>query len=323
MNSKYFILSLCFLLKLCPIFGQNKTIITVSDHLTFEPIAYVTISFGDKDGIYADKNGQFDLSLIESDKMQLSALGYDTKTVFVDSIKEQLIVLNPIETLLEEVVLSDKKRKFKTEKTKAINDKDFLNSYRNPIGSEMACLIENNFSDKEVQLKSVTIPTYNKTMDFSGKKKQVLKRHPFSTLYKISFYTNENGLPGEEIKTASITILCNEKTDKLNIDLEKHQIYLPKNGFYLSLLNLGPADLEGNLIPTSPFYIKQTKEGLYKLPKHIKPYFPVNYSKTKNNTYSRSSFDSNKEWTLFYLNERKKDRINNITLGTELKVFED
>ncbi|SDH88035.1 carboxypeptidase-like regulatory domain-containing protein [Winogradskyella thalassocola] len=323
MNSKYFILSLCFLLKLSPIIGQNETIITVSDELTALPIAYVNISFGDKDGIYTDNNGQFNLRLIASDSMQLSALGYETKIVFVDSIKEQLIVLNPVTTQLEEVVLSDKKRKFKTEKTKPINDKDFLNSYRNPIGSEIACLIENNFSDNEVQIKSIIIPSYNKTMDFSGKKKQVLKRHPFATLYSISFYTNENGLPGKEITTESIVILFNEKTDKLNIDLEQHQIYLPKNGLYLALLNLGPADAEGNLIPTSPFYEKETKEGLYKFPKHIKPYFPVNYSKNTNSTYRRSRFDNDKTWTVFYLNEGKKDRINNITLGTEVKIYED
>ncbi|WP_178984768.1 carboxypeptidase-like regulatory domain-containing protein [Winogradskyella helgolandensis] len=323
MNFKYIVLSLCFLLKLSPIIGQNETIVTVSDQLTAQPIAYVNISFEDKDGIYADKNGQFDLSLIASDRMQLSVLGYETKTIFVDSIKQQLIGLDPIETMLEEVLLSDKKRKFKTEKTKSINDKDFLNSYRNPIGSEIACLIENNFSGKDVQIKSVTIPSYNKTMDFSGKKKQVLKRHPFTTLYSIGFYTNENGLPGNEITAESITILFDEKTDQLKIDLEQHQIYLPKNGLYIALLNLGPADAEGNLIPTSPFYEKETKEGLYKFPKHIKPYFPVNYSESKNNTYSRSRFDNDKTWTLFYLNEQKKDKINNITLGTELKVFED
>ncbi|WP_179335395.1 peptidase associated/transthyretin-like domain-containing protein [Winogradskyella costae] len=323
MNIKYFILSLCIFLKLTPIIGQNETIITVSDQLTALPISYVNISFGDEDGIYTDKNGQFNLSLIVSDSMQLSALGYETKIVYVDSIKEQFIGLNPVATQLEEVVLSDKKRKFKTEKTKSINDKDFLNSYRNPIGGEIACLIENDYSDKEVQMKSVTIPSYNKTMDFAGKKEQVLKRHPFATLYRIVFYTNENGLPGKEITMEPIVILFNEKTDKLNIDLEQHQIYLPKNGFYLSLLNLGPADTEGNLIPTSPFYEKETKEGLYQFPKYIKPYFPVNYRKSKHSTYRRSSFEDDKSWTLFYLKESKKDIINNITLGTELKVFED
>ena len=323
MHCKYIILTLCCLLKLSHITGQNNTFITVNDQLTALPIAYVTISFGDNNGIYTNKNGQFNLSLIESDRLQLSAVGYKTKTVFVNAIKEQHIVLMPEETMLEEVVLSNKKRKFKTEKTKPINNKDFLNSYRNPIGSEIACLIENNYRDQEVQIQSVTIPTYNKTMDFSGKKKQVLKRHPFSTLYKISFYSNANGLPGEKIKTESITIVCNEKTDKLKIDLEQYQIYLPKNGFYLSLLNLGPANHKGQLIPTSPYYEKETKEGLYKFPKYIKPYFPVNYDESKNNTYIRSNFDNDKAWTLFYLNKQKKDRINNITLGTEVKIYED
>jgi len=179
MHCKYIILTLYCLLKLSHITGQNNTIITVNDQLTALPIAYVTISFGDNNGIYTNKNGQFNLSLIESDRLQLSAVGYKTKTVFVNAIKEQHIVLMPEETMLEEVVLSNKKRKFKTEKTKPINNKDFLNSYRNPIGSEIACLIENNYRDQEVQIQSVTIPTYNKTMDFSGKKKQVLKRHPF------------------------------------------------------------------------------------------------------------------------------------------------
>jgi hypothetical protein len=35
-------------------------------------------------------------------------------------------------------------------------------------------------------------------MDFSDRSKQILKRHPFNTLYKINFYTTTNGLPGNK-----------------------------------------------------------------------------------------------------------------------------
>jgi hypothetical protein len=321
MNFKFLILSLCFLVNSS--IDKNQTLVTVTDKVTELPISYVNISFGDNDGIYTNENGQFNLNLITADKMSLSALGYKTKTVISDSITNQVIFLDPENTLLEEVILDNFKRKFKIQKTKPINDKDYLNSYRNPIGNEIACFIENRFNDNDIQLKSITIPSYNKTMDLTGPRKQILKRHPFSTLYKINFYENDNGLPGNHIKTENITVLFNEKTDKLKIDLETHQIYIPQTGCFISLLNLGPADENGVLIPTSPFYERKTKKGTFQFPKHIRPYFPVNYDKNEHNTYQRSTFGTNNVWEVFYLNNSKLDMVNNISLGHELKIFDE
>ncbi|MBO3116672.1 carboxypeptidase-like regulatory domain-containing protein [Winogradskyella sp. DF17] len=311
-----FIAILClFLIKI------NKNLITVVDKKASKSIPYVTISFGNNDGIYTDQNGRFDLSLITSDSIRLSSLGYQSKIIAINTIQRDTIFLNPTDIQLNEVLVSNKKQKFKTKKIKSINDRDFLNSYRNPIGCEIACLIKNDFSKNDVQLKSITIPSYNKTMDFNGANKQVLKRHAFSTLYKVNFYFNLDGKPGERITSDTLTIQFNEKTDKLKINLESHQIYLPKNGLFISLLNLGPANAEGKLIPTSPYYEQETKKGKLKFVKHIKPYFPVNYYKNENFTYMRIAFDNDLAWKVFNLNNSNQDKFNNISLGYELKVF--
>ena len=301
-------------------FTQTE-IVTILDKETHKLIPFVTVSFGENDGIYSDIEGKFSLELIVNDTIILSSIGYKTQTVLKNSIQTNTIYLQPTNVLLEEVIVSNKKKKFKLIKSKPINDKDFLNSYKNPIGSEIACLIPNNYGDKDVQIKSILIPSYNKTMT-KEMNKQVLKRHTFKTIYKITFLQNENGIPGDEIKTDFITLIFDEKTDTSKLNIEIQQIYLPKNGCFISLLNLGPADENGNLIPTSPFYEKQTSKGLMRFSKPIKPYFPINFDKNEIQTFVRHMFNEDKDWKPFYFRKNRTSEFHNLSLGYELKVFE-
>jgi hypothetical protein len=137
------ILSLFFFL-LINLSVYSQVNISIVDKSTNENIPFVTIAFGNDDGVYTNENGQFNLELIKTNSIIVSALGYKTRTIIINTIKNNTIFLEPDNVLLEEVLISNKKKKFKIKKAKSINDKNFLNSYRNSIGNEIACFIENN-----------------------------------------------------------------------------------------------------------------------------------------------------------------------------------
>jgi hypothetical protein len=125
-----------------------------------------------------------------------------------------------------------------------------------------------------------------------------------------------------EIKNKIITVLFNEKTDNLKIDLEDYKLFLPAEGFFIALLNLGPADENKNLTPTSPFKEILIDGKTKRFSKHIKPYFPVNFKKPDPYTYVRYTFNEDKSRKQFDLRKQKNSRINNINIGYELKVYE-
>lgn len=298
---------------------SQAEVISVLDKDTQLAISFATITFGDNDGFYTDIDGKFDLNLITSDNLEISSLGYTTIEILKTDIKNKTIYLMSNSETLDEVLITDSKRKFKLKKTKPINDKDFLNSYKNPIGIEIASFIENKHGEKEVQIKSILVPSYNKTM--VGTKKQVLKRHPFKTLYKVRFLKNENGFPGDKITSDIILLSFNEKSDLNKLSLENKNIYLPKNGCFITLLNLGPSDETGSLIPTTPYFEKETSKGLMRFAKSIKPYFPVNYKLKKNQTFIRNTFNKDKKWQTFYFKKNRPSEFHNISVGYELKVY--
>jgi hypothetical protein len=195
----------------------------------------------------------------------------------------------------------------------------------NIIGGEIACFIPNKYNNKDVFLNSISIPIVTKTISFDSKligKKQIVKKLDFSALYKVSFYKNENGIPGKELIDETITLIFNQKSTVIKVNLEIYGIYLPKEGFFVGLLNLGPTNKNGNLIPTSPYVEKMTKNGMMRFSKPVKPYFPVIIKINKANTYSRFSFKDYKEWKKFHV-LKKGNTFQNISLGYELKIYDE
>jgi hypothetical protein len=301
-------------------YSQHQ-IISIIDNDTKKSIPFANISFGKTDGIYTTVKGLFDLQLITSDSLSISSLGYKTLKILKTEIKNKTVLLKRDNIKLKEIIVSNKKKKFKIKKQKPVNDKDFLNSYKNSIGTEIACFIPNNHGTKDVIIKTILIPTYNKTMT-TDLGKQILKRHPFKTIYKVSILENNNGFPGNEIKTEFITIVFDEKTDTTKLVLENQNIYIPQEGCFVAFLNLGPADENGNLIPTSPYYERKTSKGVLRFNKPIKPYFPVNFKINENKTFLKHTFNENKMWKPLYFRKGRTSEFHNISIGYELQVFE-
>jgi len=303
------------------VFGQIKVV----DSITNKGVSYVAITFEKNNGLYTDEDGVFSLDEIKSEQISLSCMGYSIKTISLKSIQDNTIYLSPTNYELSEVVISDKARKSKVEKVKPKIHNDFMQSHRLSIGGELAMYIPNHFDSNDIELKSLTIPIVTKTISFDKSmegKAQRLKKLPFSVLYKISFYANEQNKPGEQFNYEDITVVLDEKSTKVDVDLDKYNITLPKEGFFISLLNLGVTDENGKLIPTTPFELKEVDNRMIKFARPTKPYFPVYYKENKNKTFFRYSFNDDKKWITFYKHGKKKEgEYHNIGLGYELKIY--
>ena len=303
------------------ILGQVK----VLDSISKKPIPFVAVTFDDNNGLYTNQIGEFDLNVITKDTIVLYSLGYKQRTVSLKLLKDQTIYLVPINIALNEIVVSNKKKKSKSKKVKPIKHNDFLKSYGLLIGEEMAIYVPNNQANYDNELKNILIPVVTKTISFEKSfvgKSQRIKKLPFSALFKISFYQNIEGIPGEKLYDEIITIKIDEKLKIASLDLENYDIEIPKEGFFVGMLNLGKTDINGKLISSSPFVYKKIKNKTKKVLIRTKPFFPIYFKEKSHKTYLRYTFSKNKVWKpLVMYGSMKKYKFHNISLGYEIKMY--
>lgn len=299
--------------------------IKVIDSITKKHVPYVAIRFDENNGIFTNNEGEFNLTDVTKDSIFLSSPGYRRKVIDLKTLDSNLIYLSPVDYVLEEVAISNKNKKSKTKRVKPIKHNDFLKSHRLIVGEELAIYIPNNYNSDDIEFKSLLIPIITKTISFDKSmagKTQRVKKLPFSAMYKISFYENLKGSPGDQINYEDITIVINEKSTIVNFSIEKYNISLPHEGVFIGILNLGKTDRNGKLISTSPFEMREDKNGTVKFVKPTKPNFPVHYKEKINNTFSRYTFEEDKEWKTFYKHGKiKKGEYHNISLGYEIKIY--
>jgi hypothetical protein len=301
--------------------------VIVKDSISKMHIPYVAITFGHDNGFYSNSEGMFELNDVIGDTLTLYSIGYKKKTILKKDITANTINLVEDELILEEVVISNKPKKFKTEKVKPERHNDFLDSHRLIIGDELAVYIPNHLDSKDIEIKSLLIPIVNKTISFDKDmvgKKQRVKKLPFSALYKVCFYKNDSGKPGGKIEHKNITVILDEKSTLVELDVEKYNIELPLEGIFVSIINLGKVDENNKLISETPFQLKNSKNGLVKIAKPTKPFFPVCYSGKVHKTFYRYTFEENEDWKIFYKHKNvKQGEFHNISFGYELKIYDN
>jgi hypothetical protein len=300
--------------------------VKILDSLTNNPIPFVAISFGSGNGFYANDKGVFDLKDVSENSFKIYSIGYDLKTMTKSSVKNNIIFLKPNNFELEEIHLTNKKNKYKTIKIKSKGHNRFLQASPLMIGEEIAVLISNNYTGNyDIDIKKIIVPIVTKTILDSKElvgKSQLVKKIPFSSLYRISFYENDNGVPGNKINTIDTFVNLTEKSVNVKIDLSPNLIGLPVEGIFIGLLNLGKTDEYGNLINQAAYETRKTKDGFIKIVASTKPYFPINYNENKHFTFRRHTFEENALWQVFYKNGVvKKNEFHNIGLGYELLIY--
>lgn len=307
--------------------AQNTTIVSETEE---EPVSYATISFGNGNGLFADDAGQFFFTkklYKDIDSLFISAIGFKDLKLATLNLPETIVMKSSINTL-DEVFLSKPKGKFKIEKIKPTVHEDYYKCWLPTIESEIAVYFPNS-STKTQRLSSLQIPIKVEAKDWDKRKRKTSKKRPFSTLFKVNFYKNNNGLPGDVLTYENVVFIANEKNEKiLEFDVTEYDIYMPKNGLFISLQVLGYTDANGKLLPNKKYQEIKTKRGIVKVSTTFRPLLPFTDQIPEKRTFVRRIFLNNGQWTLFDKQNVAKSNLlkvglNNYGLGLNLEVYKE
>ena len=261
------------------------------------------------------------------DSLYISAIGFNNLKIATQNLPSRIEMKTSINTL-EEVFLSKPKGKFKIEKIKPTVHEDYYKCWLPTIESEIAVYFPNN-STKTKRISSLQIPIKVEAKDWDKRKRKTAKKRPFSTLFKVNFYKNKNGLPGDVLTYDNVVFIANEKSEKIiELDVTAHDIYVPKNGLFVSLQVLGYTDEKGKLLPNKKYQEIKTKRGIVKVSTTFRPLLPFTNEILEKRTYVKRIFLDKGQWVLFDKKNIEKSNLllaglNNYGLGLNIEVYKE
>jgi hypothetical protein len=306
--------------------------ITIKDSITEYPVSYATVSFGNGNGLFADDEGKFYFTkklYPDIDSLFISALGFKDLHISTLNLTNQLF-MEPQDSALDEVLVGTKlNRKFKEEKLKPYLDDDYYNCWLPTIESEIAVFFSKT-TPKDQKLSSVEFPIALESKDWAKRKRSNSDKKKFSTLFKVKFYANNEGLPGKVLNYETIVFRASEKDgDAYNLNVDNYDIYIPKNGFFVSIQVLGYTDKTGKLLPNKKYKeIKAKNGGIIKIPTNFRPLLPFTNEITTKNTFIKRVFISGNNWVKFdkgngLESSLLKRDLFNYGIGLTYKTFKD
>ncbi|TVZ52832.1 carboxypeptidase-like regulatory domain-containing protein [Dokdonia sp. Hel_I_53] len=289
---RFFIAVLMFFIS-AQLFGQN---IFILDQTNQTPVSFATISFGDGRGTFAGDQGEFTFELdkyVDIDTLFISSIGYGEKAFATKTLPQKLFLLPETSELEEVILIGEKRGKFKKRKLKETTHTEYFTSWLPTVESEVAVFFKRE-EGKSTKIAQLKIPI-NSEKEF--RKKGNLK---FSTLFRIQFYKNDNGIPGKAMVHKDIIFRVSEKNDEVfELDIDKHQIFIPENGLFASLQVLGYADPQGKLIQTKKYNEIETPRGVQKVSVTFRPLLPFTNKLPNQKTFVRRIFFNDKQWQVF------------------------
>ena len=307
--------------------AQTKII----DINTKYPVSYATISFGDGQGLFADDNGLFIFTkklYKDVDSLFLSSLGYRDLALATFNLPKIIEMEADINQLDEVIVTARTDRKFKTETIKPYVDDDYYKCWLPTIESEIAVFFPNG-NEQLKKITSVLFPITLESRDWKKRKRSNADKRKFSTLFKVKFYKNNNGLPGDVMLYANIVFRATEKNgDAFELDVTEHDLFIPENGFFVSLQVLGYTDPNGKLLPNKKYKEIKGKIGLVKIPTNFRPLLPFTDKIDAHNTYIKRVFISGNSWVQFKKgngieSSLLKTNLNNYGVGINYNAYKD
>ena len=297
---------------------------------TEQPVSYATISFGNGLGIFADDDGLFIFNkklYPDVDSLYISALGY--KELAISTINlPNTILLETHTDELDEVVLHVKvDRKFNEETLKPYLDDDYYKCWLPTIESEIAVFFPNTDA-KLKKIANVHFPITLESKDWDKRNKKNADKKAFSTLFKVKFYKNENGFPGKALTYDNIVFRATEKMgDVFDLDVSDHDIFMPNNGFFVSLQVLGYTDAKGKLLPNKKYKEIKGKEGTVKIPTNFRPLLPFTDKIQAHNTFIKRVFLNGEHWINFKKGNMASTLLNaaltNYGVGVTYRVYKE
>lgn len=191
------------------------------DSKTQAPIEFVNIGIQNKNkGTISNLDGKFHLEIpteLSQDSLTISHVNYEILKIPIRNIKDKILYLEPITNELNEVVISNKKKRHRKVGVKSYNpllwgraiskDKDII---------EMAQRI--NIPNKSVKVKHANI---------------YLRRgfEADSIYIRINFYRNVDDAPGEKIVFQNLVQQKRIEPSWIQMDLTEYDIYLEEDFF--------------------------------------------------------------------------------------------
>ena len=306
--------------------------ITIKDSITKYPVSYATISFGNGNGLFADDEGQFMFTkklYPDIDSLFISALGFKDLNVATNNLPQYLL-MQPEAHQLDAVMIANKiDRKFKEEKLKPSLDDDYYNCWLPTIESEIAVYFPKTTS-KDQKLTHVLFPIALESKDWEKRNRSNSEKKKFSTLFKVNFYANNNGVPGNVLTNETIVFRATEKDgDAYDLNVDDYGIYIPDNGFFVSLQVLGYTNKEGKLLPNKKYKeIVSRTDGVIKIPTNFRPLLPFTDEIETKNTYVKRVFISGNNWVKFDKGNQFKSslldkNLFNYGIGLTYKTYKD
>lgn len=319
----YFLL---FLLISTISFGQ----ITIQDKETKEPVSFATISFGNGNGLFADEEGKFVFTkklYSDIDSLLITSIGYKNLKIATDSLPS-IINLYPSADQLQEVIVQVKPTgKFKMRKIKPTLHEDYFKCWLPTIESEIAVFFPNE-EKKTKQITKLYLPIKTEASDWSKRKKANTKKRSFSTLFKVNFYENEDGFPGDILSYEKVVFRVTQESESVyELDITENDIFIPKKGIFVSIQILGYTDKLGKLLPNKKYQEIKTRKGIVKVSTTFRPLLPFTNQIPNKRTYTKRIFLDNYKWIRFEKKNVSNNKLlmsglNNYGMGMEMKVYQ-
>lgn len=297
---------------------------------TKEPVSFATISFGNGNGIFADEAGKFFFTkkiYPDIDSLYISALGFEKLSLSSANLSKE-IILKPKHETLEEVTLRMKpKGKSKSETLKPTVHDDYFKCWLPTIESEIAVFFNNENPEQPKKINQVLLPIKVEAKDWSKRKKKTSNKLAFSTLFRLQVYENNNGLPGEVLTYDKIIFRVTEASESVyELDISNHNIFIPKEGLFVSIQVLGYTDKDGKLLPNKKYREVKTKQGMVKISTTFRPLLPFTNNISTPRTFVKRIFLNDNKWVLFDKENISdsnllKAGLNNYGIGLSLAVY--
>ena len=305
--------------------GQTQLLDTETKY----PVAFATVSFGNGNGLFADDEGVFlftEKLYSDIDTLYISALGYKDLKLPTENLPKT-INLDPFADELEEVSLTAlPKGKFKIEEVEPVFHDDYHRCWLPTIESEIAVFFPNQ-SAQTKRITEVYIPIKLEAKDWRTRNRKNTPKKEFSTLFRVQFYNNNDGFPGEPLTFSKLVFVATEKNeDFYTLDVKEQNIFIPKDGVFVSVQVLGFTDDKGKLLPNKKYQEVKTRRGIVKVSTTFRPLLPFTDQISKKQTFVKRIFLNGGDWILFDKQNISNSNLlatgmNNYGIGLKAEVY--
>ena len=193
----------------------------------------------------------------------------------------------------------------------------------------IAVFFGNENPSKAKKVNTLLLPIKVESKDWSKRKTKTSKKIPFSTLFRVYFYENDDGLPGDILTYAEIIFRVTESSESVfELDVSSSDIFIPKNGMFVSLQVLGYTDKTGKLLPNKKYREVKTKKGIVKISTTFRPLLPFTDQINTPKTFVKRIFLNDNQWVLFDKKNIQNSNLllaglNNYGMGLGLQVYKE